>query len=741
MLFRIFPIARLLLSGLLCGGLMLAQARAQSASQSPPVPQQEEEVVRVSTELVQTDVMVFDKQGRFVDGLKPEQFELQVDGKPQSIAFFERITAGSFSEDAQLAAARGGRLRAATERTTGGIESGVRPLDRGRTIIFFVDDLHLAPDSVKRTRDTLLRFINEEMGQNDQAVVASASGQIGFLQQLTGEKQVLRKAVSLINYRPTNIRDADHPPMSEHAAMAVERRDQQVVDFYVEHILRQFPTPRDMAENMVMTRANQIIRQANYISFNTLATLEGLTRSSARLSGRKIVFFISDGFLIKSRDSDVRDKLRQITDAAARAGVVIYSLDARGLTPGLADATTGGVFDPTGRMSSVEMGERTALQDPLFTLASETGGRALVNTNALDISLTKALKETSVYYLLAWRPEQTDRREARFRNLEVKIKGRPDLKLMVRRGFFDAPPVQPATEQKRAKESKSQSPPKKSDGELLEALRAPFPYSSLPTALSLGFTNAPTVGSVLTASLEIDNHALDYTHTGGGGSEGKARADVMGAVLDEQGKLINSFKQELTVSPIQAQFSGANQRRIVYSNRFALKPGLYQVRVAARDLKSGRTGSAMEWIEIPDIAQGRFALSSIFVGERIERPTQSDRKDAVAAGIEEPVLVNAARRFTSNSRLRFILHIYNAARGATEPDVALQIQLLRDDQPVVTTPLRKLSTEGVTDFTRIPYGAEINLEGIPSGRYVLQLNAIDRIAKQSATRQINFTIE
>jgi hypothetical protein len=198
----------------------------------------------------------------------------------------------------------------------------------------------------------------------------------------------------------------------------------------------------------------------------------------------------------------------------------------------------------------------------------------------------------------------------------------------------------------------------------------------------------------------------------------------------------------LTVTPIQAQYAGANKRRIVYSNRFALKPGLYQVRVAARDLKSGRTGSAMEWIEIPDIAQGKLALSSIFIGERIDRPTQTDIKDAAAAGIEEPVLVNAARRFAPNSHLRFVLHIYNAARAATPaPDVTLQIQLLRDDQPVVTTPLRKLNTEGLTDLTRIPYAAEINLEGIPAGRYVLQVNAIDRIAKQGATRQINFVIE
>src|SRR5205085_6696250 len=84
--------------------------QAQQASQKKPAAQ-DEDVLRVETELVQTDLMVFDKQGQFVDGLRPEQFELSVDGKPQAISFFERVSAGSASEAAQVAAARSGSLR------------------------------------------------------------------------------------------------------------------------------------------------------------------------------------------------------------------------------------------------------------------------------------------------------------------------------------------------------------------------------------------------------------------------------------------------------------------------------------------------------------------------------------------------------------------------------------------------------------------------------------------------------
>src|SRR3954471_6113940 len=94
-------------------------------------PQDSDDVVRVKTELVQTDVMVFDKQGRFIEDLTPAQFILKVDGKPREISFFERVIAGSVNEDAQLAAARGGA------RASGEAPSGVKPLDRGRMTVFF----------------------------------------------------------------------------------------------------------------------------------------------------------------------------------------------------------------------------------------------------------------------------------------------------------------------------------------------------------------------------------------------------------------------------------------------------------------------------------------------------------------------------------------------------------------------------------------------------------------------------
>lgn len=145
-------------------------------AQTPERGRQDQDVLRVFTELVQTDVMVFDKQGHFVDGLKKEDFELRIDGQPRPIDFFERITAGSANEEAQLAAARG----SANRNTSATNPAAPVPLDRGRPIFFYIDDLHLDLPSLKAGKKLVSDYIEKQMGQNDQVAITSASGQIGF---------------------------------------------------------------------------------------------------------------------------------------------------------------------------------------------------------------------------------------------------------------------------------------------------------------------------------------------------------------------------------------------------------------------------------------------------------------------------------------------------------------------------------------------------------------------------------
>ncbi|HYY95241.1 MAG TPA: VWA domain-containing protein [Pyrinomonadaceae bacterium] len=728
--------------------------RAQQAARSAPqetvrsAPQEtakpasqegDEEVVRISSELVQTDVMVFDKQGKFVDGLKPEQFELKVDGRARQIVFFDRIEAGNVNEDAQLAAARG---------AGGGSRPGsVVPLDRGRSVIFFVDDLHLQPGNSMRVGKTLLRYIEEEIGQNDEAAVISASGQVGFLQQFTDNKAVLRAAASRIGARAGFVGDTQRPPMTEVQALAVDRYDPSVTDYFVDALLRETPgLSRQMAESMVRERAGMIVQQSGAVALRTLAALYSTLRTAAAMPGRKVLFFISDGFVVDERGSTTRDWMRRVTDEAARAGVVIYSLDAAGLRTGLPDASTDVAFDPGGQLASVNMSESSEMQSPLFTLAADTGGRALVNTNAMLRAVSGALKETSLYYLLAWRPDSAgaERAAPKYQNIEVAVKGRPDLRVVVRRAFYNAPPPpEPAAEKKKRKNEgegvAKESEKTPAERELVAALRSPVPRAGLPTSMALNFISAPDGGAQLSAAVELDASALTFEKT----DKRRATFDVVGVVLDDNGKTVRGFKQQLNVTgdapPPATDARKDNSSKVVFSYQLHVAPGLYQVRVAARDTRGGRTGSAMQWIEIPEFKPGQLSLSSLFVGER----RAEDLADTIKAEeMSKGVLLSVGKRFERTSWIRFMTYIYNAAPGpAQRPDVALQIQIFRDDQPVFTAPLKAVSTEGVADATRIPYAAEMALASFPAGRYVLQVTAIDRAAKTSATQRTGFIVE
>jgi VWFA-related protein len=589
---------------------LLAPARAQQTEAPSPPAKDDEEVVRISTELVQTDVMVFDGSGKFVDGLKPEQFELRVDGKPQQVVFFERIKAGTVNEDAQIAAARGGGYGP----TAGG---GAVPLDRGRTVVFFVDDLHLSPPSAVHIRKTIQRFIDEEIGQNDEAVVVSASGQVGFLSQLTDNKAVLRAAAGRINTRPYVVRDGQSPVMTEMHASAVEHRDLGVQEFFVEQLLRENPyLRRDAAESQVQSRARNILQQSGAVAMTTLHALASVVRGFGPLPGRKVLFFVSDGFLVDDSNSGLRERMRTISDAAARAGVVIYSLDAQGLRTGQPDASEAGTFDPGGRLSRASTGEVAAMQAPLFTLAADTGGRALVNTNALGRVVSGALKETSLYYLLAWRPEAAGGGSPKYQRLEVSVRERPELRVLVRRGFYNgaAPPEALRAEKKKKGDRKADAAgagrePSAAERELMSALHAPLPRAALPTSVAVGYVHGETEGNVLTVSVELERGALTFLP----GEQKRADFDIICAVIDDRGKPVKQFGQRLSVTP--SPLLPESQQHVVYSFRFALAPGLYQVRAAARDLNSGRTGSAMQWVELPELKK-QFSMSSIFLGER-----------------------------------------------------------------------------------------------------------------------------
>ncbi|HEY4423520.1 MAG TPA: VWA domain-containing protein [Pyrinomonadaceae bacterium] len=695
------------LMAVVCLFLLALNAHAQKKKPTPtptPTPVEQDDLVRINTELVQTDVTVFDKDGKFVSGLKPEEFELLIDNKPQPITYFESIVTGGRAEEARLRAAGG------KKSTQPAPVEGESTSDVGRTVLFFVNDLHLEPGSIARTNKTISNFIDNMLGPNDQVAITSASGQIGFLQQLTNNPAVLRAALERIKMVSGPAIDSQRPYMSPYAAyLIVERHDKELFNAFVDQTLKansmRDPDDRAIAASMVEQRTRTLLVYSDAAVKNALSSLVNLMKSTSKLPGRKLVFFISDGFMPNFTGSDFTTMMDRATGIANRSSVVIYSIDARGLsTDPVFDASSGGGFDPSGIMQSRLSGEQTFMQEPLHALAADTGGRALFNSNDLTGGVARALDETSRYYLLAWRPENDAQRASNFKKIKVTIAGRPDLKVQLRRGYLGAPPEKSkATAQPTSVEATDVLGVTESSSEELRA------------AVALGYKRTTGVNMQLTSTAQVSAQSL-------GDSGGTIVVNVLGAVYDSNGKAVGSFRQRVEVTRTRAN------EPPIYTNlnhQVDLPPGLYQVRVIAAERGTNHLTSVMDWIDIPKVKEGTFSIGSLFVGEITQ------------AGGAAQIGVNASRRFARSSRLRFTTNIYNAA---TPVQLGLQIKILRGKQAIVTPPEIVVGPDKISNPANSPYTLEFPLSALSPGNYTLELTVTDRTRKTSASQQLNLTV-
>ena len=263
-----------------------------------------------------------------------------------------------------------------------------------------------------------------------------------------------------------------------------------------------------------------------------------------------------------------------------------------------------------------------------------------------------------------------------------------------------------------------------------------YPQRALPILMSVDYYDIADKGPMLSTAIQLPGEFLSF----GAQPDGKIQAiiDLSGVFYDDKGTLKANFLERIVSTAPSLEAAQTNQADITFTYPTQLPPGLYQVRVAARDDKSGNIGTAHSWIEIPDLAKKQLIMSSLLLGER----PHANVENASNTDDLSPVALSASHRFSRESTLRFLLFAYNTAPSPADrkPDVAVQVQVIRDDQPVITTAVRKITTDGVTDLARIPYAAEIPLNELLPGRYLLRVSLIDRVAKQSTSRETHFDV-
>ena len=427
--------------------LAFAAPLPRSQGQTPPPrgkPEQGGQTIRVNVALVQTDVEVFDRQGRFVPNLKLDQFELRIDGKVQPISFLELVSAGSPQDQAIWAKAESQTVPAPPQP----VAMSPNP---GRTVLIFLDDWHLSNDSILRSRAAISDLIKTSMGPKDSVAIFAATGQLESLRQLTRDKAAMLASLEKLRYQSSGVRDFESPPMSEAQAVLIAQGDEHVMTLFLpavsgrsEDEIRQgrMANPdiwREIEEAMLVVRkrANALALASAAIAQRSLDALSSLLTAYETLPGRKVVFLLSDGFLLQPNISDTARTIMSLTDAAARAGFVIYTLDARSLAAGLPDARTKRGTDKTGSVAHNGYNEATATQGVLDVLSANNGGRFLKNTDALNTALSTAVEEISQYYMLAWPFDPEQVKPGKHNTVQVAIKGRPDLGVRLRQGALD----------------------------------------------------------------------------------------------------------------------------------------------------------------------------------------------------------------------------------------------------------------------------------------------------------------
>lgn len=778
----LFRLVKTLLLLILLGTISDAQTSQQANGQRPSSNPQDN-VLRIETELVQIDVVVADKQGNLVRNLKREDFELYEDGKKQQLTHF---AAGTAAQPAKW-------LTRERKPAGGGVDKTVATETRaGRYIVLAVDDYHISPANLVYVKRALVKFISQQMVGGDQIAIVTTSGNVGLFQQFTREREVLERAVNRLTAQERNVVDSSSiPHITEHQAELIEFGDRDAVELAVNDIVRNEGLPpsqpgqtgqgraggarggqsgqtgqsgqsinpqREMLENRVRSQARLVLALSANYTRATLDTLEAVIRSLQPLPGRKMLVLLSDGFFLggNSIHSQVYD-VRRIADAATRAGVVIYSIDARGLvavTPG-GDASEATTIDPAlaGAQARIELSAVNAKRDGLNALAVDTGGTLFFDSNDLNLGLQRVLDANETYYVLAYEPAES-RRDGKFHRIEVRLAGRPELKVRTRKGYF-APTAREdgaavAKETPKEKKDKDASPEKvaqllkvEKEKQLLKGIGSLFPLRQIPIEMAVDFLN-PREGSVALLNTHIETANLTFEQVG---DRQQTVIDLSAVIFDEKGKVASSFTDRLGVSLKPEDLGRMAEYGFNYRKVVPLQPGFYQARIAIREDKTGNLGSAAGWVEIPDLNNKQLTLSGVLLSvgdDGVKEAQRAASSTAVAnanSGGYQPRPSSATRRFKNGGSVDFLVFAYNAKVEKNIADLVIQSQVFAGSKLVYASPPSKMTVAPGADWQHIPYAARVSLKDYDPGEYELRLMVIDRLTKATAYRRVNFTVE
>jgi VWFA-related protein len=658
--------------------------------------------IQIAVEEVRIDAVVLDGKGRQITDLTANDFELYQDGARREVLSSTYVSDQTKPFVQPAMASQGAQKKKAVSLPPIPAPALARNEIR-RTIIFVIDDISMNYEQIRSARMSLLNFVENQMQPGDIiAILRTSYGSSALQMFLSDRKELLARIDAVARWGPDAGREL-------------------------------------AADNLSPIFDGQI------------SAIRYCTRALENMPGRKAMILMTSQIVIPdngfSGGINYRElylpRMTRLADVALRAGVVIHFMDIRQLEvePAFRSAqtfstSTGGQMQIFGSAAkelglSVYTGERVQLQNPL---PKRTGGLLVENHNFSVTGIGEVNEALKGYYLLSYAPPPntfTDKRQGGYRRIKVVVKRR-GAQVHTRDGFF-------GKYQAEGESTPAANP-------LKEALYSPFQHHDLNISLSSGYVNDPKEGYLLRSWLHLDANDLQAVDKK---AEGQfISLETIALTFDSNGAIQDSNMVKYDFRFEEKNLAWVKEHGLRFSLLLPIKkPGNYYLRVAVRDQTSGKVGSAYEFIEIPDLSNGRLAISDMFViandddASWVRSGVMKDKAQnwLMPSMLRDETRSPALRSYMPGDSFEYMAVVYNANHRA--PDLESQFILYKNGEEILRGEPQKMELNGISDLRRIPIRERMFLgKSLQEGDYVLQLLIKDREKNKFVAQSLCFKI-
>lgn len=694
--------------------LVPAGLAAQAPSPAPmPEPDPSSARFPAEVEQVTVDVVVTDKKGVPATGLTPADFQILEDDKPQRIVSFDAVEV-----PATASAVTPTRPRVSTNTST--------EVRTGRSFVVVFDDIHLTPFQALNAKRAVGEFLRTGVREGDRVSLVATGGGAWWTTRMEAGRDELIAMLKRLDGR--HIPDTAPDRMSDYEAMRIHVYHDQQAEMVVARRFETFGATHRSSANaesarfgdgdpMVRGRASEIYFQSVSRNRITLQVLQRVLASLASNKGRKSVILVSEGFIY---DPNL-DEFKTVIMASRRSNAAIYFLDTKGLQsstpymsaefgPNIDNQDLGAAF--LDQMQEAEGAE---------SLAADSGGFIVHNTNDLARGIARIADESRSYYLVGYNPSDA-RRDGRFRKIQVKLAGRKGLQVRARKGYYA-----PLDESAKTAAAKTATP---GDPAVQAALDSPYDEKEIPLRMTSYVFNETLLGKASTlVAAEVDLRPFAFQE-----QEGRFVDTVEFLLVVAHRETGEFFRYD---QKVDMRLQGETRARLARSwypivRDFELAPGGYQAKIVVRDKNSGRIGTVVHEFEVPDL--------SAF---RVSTPVVSDTLEAAGENKKAPPrpMVTARRSFAPGATLYASFEVYGAGKEKPTgmPRVKNGYIIRRADGAVITSvDASRIMPTSLGKLSRI-IGAPLG--NIAPGDYELVLAFQDEVSGKSLEVREPFTVE